>query len=167
MASHSYGSQSGDQLEDLEDLIRESEAAIESVTELLQELAGDDWEYLDVTQPQSNTDLTCREIRESETVELTESAHKEQLKLKRELGKEEIEAEFHDLLNSLILELNPVQLDFTENIPVWPPVGQQGLEREDEEKITSTTTRSTTEYLASDAATQTEIKKKSLKCTIL
>ena len=173
MASQDERSQSEDQFEELEDLIRQSEAAIESVTELIQELAGDDWEYLDVSPGQEpltqyTTDPSeCQEHRESGIFELTEPEDSQELKVKRELSKEEIEAEFHDLLNSLILELNDVKIDMgdADNIPpAWPPVPHQELEGETEDRIT---TRTTTEYFASDAATQTEIKKKSQKCTIL
>ena len=169
MASQSEISQSEEQFEELEDLIRQSEAAIESVTELIQELAGDDWEYLDVSSGQEqltqyNTEPSeCQEHRESGIFELTEPEDNEELRVKRELSKEEIEAEFHDLLNSLILELNHVKIDtrVTENIPACPPAHHQDLEREADDRIT------TAEYFACDAATQTEIKKKSLKCTIL
>ena len=160
MASQSDRSPSQEEIEELEDLIRQSEAAIESVTELIQDLAGDDWEQLS----QVSTDPSCQQNRESGIFELTEPADKEELvELKRELRNEEIEAEFHDLLNSLILELNHVNTDFTENIPVWPPAPHQDLELIAEDKKTTTTP----EFLTCDAATQTEIKKKSLKCTIL
>ena len=159
MASQSDRSPSQEEMDELEDLIRQSEAAIESVTELIQDLAGDDWEQLS----QVSTDPSCQQNRESGIFELTEPADKEELELKRELRNEEIEAEFHDLLNSLILELNHVNTDFTENISSWPPVPHQDLELIAEDKKTTTTP----EFLTCDAATQTEIKKKSLKCTIL
>ena len=170
MASHNDGSQSEGQNEDLEDLIRQSEAAIESVTELIQELAGVDWEYRDVSSgpdqlSQYKTE-NVEEHRESGIFELTEVGDKDQPEVKSELSKEEIESEFHDLLSSLILELNHIKTDVTENIPAQEKNLQQELdemERSDaEEKITTCT-----EYSASDAATQTELKKKSLKCTIL
>ena len=170
MASHNDGSQSEEQNEDLEDLIRQSEAAIESVTELIQELAGVDWEYRDVSpgpdQLSQYKTENVEEHRESGIFELTEVGDKNQLEVKSELSKEEIESEFHDLLSSLILELNHIKTDVTENIPAQEKNLQQELdemERSDaEEKITRST-----EYSASDAATQTELKKKSLKCTIL
>ena len=168
MASHNDGSQSEEQGEDLEDLIRQSEAAIESVTELIQELAGVDWEYRDVSSgpdqlSQYKTE-NVEEHRESGIFELTEVGDKEQLKVKSELNKEEMESEFHDLLSSLILELNHIKADVTENIPAQENKLQlDEMELyEAEEKITRST-----ENFASDAATQTEIKKKSLKCTIL
>ena len=168
MASHNDGSQSEEQNEDLEDLIRQSEAAIESVTELIQELAGVDWEYRDVSSgpdqlSQYKTE-NVEEHRESGIFELTEVGDKEQLKVKSELNKEEMESEFHDLLSSLILELNHIKADVTENIPAQENKLQPDEMElyEAEEKITRST-----ENFASDAATQTEIKKKSLKCTIL
>ena len=128
MASHNDGAQSEEEIEELEDLIRQSEAAIDSVTELIEELAGVDWEYLDVSSGQEqltqcNTDplylqqQNLPEHRESGILEVTEPAENAELEVKSELSKEEMESEFQDLLSSLILELNHVTVDVTENIP--------------------------------------------------
>ena len=177
MASHNDGAQSEEEIEELEDLIRQSEAAIDSVTELIEELAGVDWEYLDVSSGQEqltqcNTEplylqqQNLPEHRESGILEVTEPADKAELEVKRELSKEEMESEFQDLLSSLILELNHVTVDVTENIPAQDKdLYQEPYEME--ELYTEDKIRRSREYSACDAATQTEMKKKSLKCTIL
>ena len=166
MASHNDGAQSEEEIEELEDLIRQSEAAIDSVTELIEELAGVDWEYLDVSSGQEqltqcNTDplylqqQNLPEHRESGILEVTEPAENAELEVESEL-----ESEFQDLLSSLILELNHVTVDVTENIPAPENYLYQEPDKMeelfDEDKI-----RRSREYSACDAATQTDMKKKS------
>ena len=104
MTSHSDRSQSGEEIDELEDLIRQSEAAIETVTELIQDLAGDHWQYLEFSSSEDQLNQTqadpsilqqkhFEEHRESGIFELTEpgdSGDRDEVKGKRELSKEEI-----------------------------------------------------------------------------
>ena len=111
--------------------------------------------------------------RESGIFELTQSQDKDKAQVKRE---EEIEAEFFDLLNTLVLELNEVKTDV--RFPPgekysWGPLDLPHVrhvpelgpdESPQDEEITTCQTRHT-----SDAATQTDThtKQKSWKCRIL
>ena len=151
-ATHLEKSHSLEQFERLEEeLMKESEAATASDGEAEVMLSS----------------------RESGIFELTQSQDKDKAQVKRE---EEIEAEFFDLLNTLVLELNEVKTDVR-----FPPGekytwGQLDLphvrhvpelgpdESPQDEEITTCQTRHT-----SDAATQTDTrtKQKSWKCRIL
>ena len=111
--------------------------------------------------------------RESGIFELTQSQDKDKAQVKRE---EEIEAEFFDLLNTLVLELNEVKTDVrfppgekytwgALDLPHVRHVPELGPdESPQDEEITTCQTRHT-----SDAATQTDTrtKQKSWKCRIL
>ena len=138
MATLSHKSQSLEQFEQLEQLITQSEPGLAADMEVEVRTTG----------------------RESGIFELTQLRDEEELRAKRE---EEMEAEFFDLLKTLILELNDVKPD------VRTPSGERhspasghvpGVERGGSQAIS----------LTRDAATQTETwdkKKKKSKCTIL